>query len=212
MNIDKIFIINLEYRIDRKVHIENELKKQNITNYEFFKAIKPSINDVNNWNQKFCENKNDNYKIGCLGCLLSHYEIIKISLKRNYKCILILEDDTVFKNNFTNLLNYSTQLNHNFDMLYLSGSHLGNTNKISENIIKINGTYTTGSYLITNDAMNYFVNNIKNYNKEVDVFLAENIQPYFNCFCVIPHLTTQLEGFSDIQNKYVSYELNDKVN
>lgn len=212
MNIDKIFIINLEYRIDRKVHIENELKKQNITNYEFFKAIKPSINDVNNWNQKFCENKNDNYKIGCLGCLLSHYEIIKLSLKRNYKCILILEDDTVFKNNFTNLLNYSTQLNHNFDMLYLSGSHLGNTNKISENIIKINGTYTTGSYLIRNDAMNYFVNNIKNYNKEVDVFLAENIQPYFNCFCVIPHLTTQLEGFSDIQNKYVSYELNDTVN
>ena len=54
----------------------------------------------------------------------------------------------MFKNNFTNLLNYSTQLNHNFDMLYLSGSHLGNTNKISENIIKINGTYTTGSYLI----------------------------------------------------------------
>ena len=67
-------------------------------------------------------------------------------------------------------------------MLYLSGSHLGNTNKISENIIKVNGTYTTGSYLITNNAMNYFVNNIKNYNKEVDVFLAENIQPYFNCF------------------------------
>lgn len=212
MNIDKIFIINLEYRIDRKVHIEKELKKQNITNYEFFKAIKPSINDVNNWNQKFCENKNDNYKIGCLGCLLSHYEIIKLSLKRNYKCILILEDDTVFKNNFTNLLNYSTQINHNFDMLYLSGSHLGNTNKISENIIKVNGTYTTGSYLITNNAMNYFVNNIKNYNKEVDVFLAENIQPYFNCFCIIPHLTTQLEGFSDIQNKYVNYELNDKVN
>ena len=97
-------------------------------------------------------------------------------------------------------------------MLYLSGSHLGNTNKISENIIKVNGTYTTGSYLITNNAMNYFVNNIKNYNKEVDVFLAENIQPYFNCFCIIPHLTTQLEGFSDIQNKYVNYELNDKVN
>ena len=82
---------------------------------------------------------------------------------------LILEDDTVFKNALQIIKLFNTN-KCNFDMLYLSGSHLGNTNKISENIIKVNGTYTTGSYLITNNAMNYFVNNIKNYNKKLMYF------------------------------------------
>ena len=38
MNIDKIFVINLEHRTDRKKQIVEELEKQNITNYEIFKA------------------------------------------------------------------------------------------------------------------------------------------------------------------------------
>lgn len=40
MNINKIFIINLESRPDRKEQILDEMKKQNISenNYEFFKA------------------------------------------------------------------------------------------------------------------------------------------------------------------------------
>ena len=52
MNIDKIFIINLESRTDRKEEIINEMKKQNISEdkYEFFKAIRQTIYDVFEWN------------------------------------------------------------------------------------------------------------------------------------------------------------------
>ena len=49
--------------------------------------------------------------------------------------------------------------------------------RITENIVKTKKTHTTGSYLITDNAMKYLLENIKSYSKEiVDVFYAEEIQ------------------------------------
>ena len=207
---DKIFIINLKERTDRKQSILNELHKNGIINFEFFNAIKPKIQDIHKWNIKFCSHHKGlqnilGYKTGALGCLLSHYSIIKTSLKRNYEKIMILEDDAIFKNDPNILGKYMDELN-NFDMLYLSGSHLGTKEKINNNIIKIKGTYTTTGYIITRPVMEYLVKNIEGYSKEIDVFYAEEIQPIFNCYCTIPHIIYQNEGYSDIQCKEVKYK------
>tara|TARA_B100001175_G_scaffold97211_1_gene82387 strand:+ start:1016 stop:1678 length:663 start_codon:yes stop_codon:yes gene_type:complete len=216
MNIDKIFVINLEHRTDRKKQIVEELEKQNITNYEIFKAIRPTPEDITLWNNRYCFhvreprnfptlNKFMLYQIGCLGCLLSHVQVCKLALERNYKNILILEDDTQFIHNLDKLQEFSSQINNDYDMLYLCGSHLGHREKVSENIIKVRGTHTTGSYLITENAMKYLVNNVQSYLKEIDVFYADEIQPRFKCYCVTPHITKQRDGYSDIQQGNVSY-------
>lgn len=215
MNIDKIFIINLSHRTDRKKIMINEMEKQNISNYEFFNAIKPSINEVNEWNLNYCNyvkksvhpNKFDNYRIGCLGCMKSHIEVIKMALERNYDNILILEDDTEFIDDFHKLFKYSNQINNEYDMLYLSGSHLGSRLPVSNNIQKINGTLTTGSYLIKKYAMNYLIKNINSYEKEIDKFYCEKIQPELICYTVYPHITKQANGYSDIQQTIVNYKL-----
>tara|TARA_Y100000389_G_scaffold162978_1_gene166038 strand:+ start:4246 stop:4902 length:657 start_codon:yes stop_codon:yes gene_type:complete len=216
MKIDKIFIINLEYRTDRKEEIIKELKKHNIYNYEFFKAIRPGIQDIIEWNNNYCDhvkksfqdpNKFLYYQIGCLGCLKSHVEICKLALERNYKNILILEDDTEFLHNLDTLDKFSSQINDNYDMLYLCGSHNGPREKITENIVKTKKTHTTGSYLITENAMKYLFENIKSYSKEIDVFYAEEIQSRFNCYCTLPHISKQRDGYSDIQQGNVCYKL-----
>ena len=218
MNIDKIFVINLEHRTDRKKQIVEELEKQNITNYEIFKAIRPTIEDVTQWNNRYCYHVRDPrnfptlnkfmlYQIGCLGCLLSHMQVCKLALERNYKNILILEDDTQFIHNLDKLQEFSSQINNDYDMLYLCGSHLGRREKVSENIIKVRGTHTTGSYLITEPVMKFLVENIQSYSKEIDVFYAEEIQTKFNCYCTLPHITKQRDGYSDIQQGNVSYNL-----
>ena len=67
--------------------------------------------------------------------------------------------------------------------------------------------YTTTGYIINRGAMDYLVDNINGYSKEIDVFYAEEIQPRFNCYCTIPHIIHQREGYSDIQNKNVKYKL-----
>ena len=215
MEIDKIFIINLKHRTDRKREMGEEMEKQNITNYEFFDAIRPTINEVKNWNPQFCYHvKNDihpsrfsDYQIGCLGCLKSHLEVCRIALERNYKNILILEDDTEIIQDFNKIHEYSSQIENNYDMLYFAGSHLGIKQQVTSNIIKIFGSYTTGSYLIKEEAMRYFINNIVSYSKEVDVFYAQDLQKKFNCYCTQPHVTKQRDGYSDIQQTNVSYKL-----
>jgi GR25 family glycosyltransferase involved in LPS biosynthesis len=214
MKIDNIFIINLAHRNDRKEHMINEMKKQNISNYEFFDAVKPSLNEVNEWNSNYCNHvkkdvhplKFDNYRIGCLGCMKSHIEVIKLSLERNYNNILILEDDTKFIDNFFKVFEYIEQINNDYDMLYLSGSHIGLTEYKGKNIRKISNTLTTGSYLITKNVMIYILNHINNYDKEIDSFYACDIQKKYNCYVVHPHITKQQEGYSDIQQCVVNYK------
>jgi GR25 family glycosyltransferase involved in LPS biosynthesis len=230
MNINKIFIINLESRPDRKLQILDEMKKQNISEntYEFFKAIRPTPEEVLEWNPKYCEynkiyihpDKFDGYTQGCLGCLKSHVEICRIALERGYENILILEDDTEFVNSIDNLIKYSKKINNSYDMLYLAGryinknpikqsvsnmTHIINSNTIST--IKSNNILTTGSYCIKKPAMEYLINNINNYSKEIDVFYVEKIQQIFECYLCIPNITKQRNGYSDIQHTNVNYKL-----
>ena len=224
MNLDKIFIINLEHRGDRKKKIISELQRVGLTNYEIFKAIKPTEEMVNEWNPNFLNpipewfkrtgGDEKKYKIGALGCMLSHLEIIKLCIERKYENVLILEDDTEFqigngirfdqvisimKNQFDNL---------NFGLLYLAGNHRGaQLQKKSDNINRVKGTLTTGSYIINKTVMKYIVKNMANYPREIDVFYSTVIQNQFPCYCVHPHITKQGDGYSDIVQKNVSYKL-----
>ena len=84
MKLDKIFIINLEHRTDRKKKIIQELERVGLNNYELFKAIRPTKEMVDKWNPNFLNpipewfkrsgGDQNKYKIGALGCMLSHLD------------------------------------------------------------------------------------------------------------------------------------------
>ena len=222
MKIDKVFIINLEERVDRKNEMVKELEKAGITNYEFFKAIRPtSQEDVDRWNPKYVTErpqwlKTDlqKYRFGSLGCLLSHIGVMELSLKRNYERILILEDDVSFIRFVKGAKLQGTldvidaQIGTNsVDMLYLGGNHNPNALKqVNNNIYRTFGTLTTASYIVNKSAMEKILNRIKGCDKEVDVFYLY-MQREMTCFTVIPMLTTQRPSYSDIVQKEVSYNL-----
>ena len=73
-NIDHIFYINLDKRIDRKIEFEVEMKKLN-WNAERFPGI------------YYAPPK------GIVGCGKSHLAVLKLAKERNYKNVLIMEDD-----------------------------------------------------------------------------------------------------------------------
>jgi glycosyl transferase family 25 len=224
MKIDKVFIINLEHRIDRREKILKELEKVGIENYEFFKAIKPNVNMVKEWNRNFLNpipewfkktgGDETKYRIGSLGCMLSHYEILKICLQNNYENVLILEDDTEFVTpsgiKFEQILNMVKNQTKNikFGLFYLAGNHLGSKiESVSQNVNKVTGTLTTGSYIINKSIIKFILDNIKGFEREIDVFYAQIIQKRFPCYCLHPHLTKQGDGYSDIVQRNVSYKL-----
>ena len=125
-----------------------------------------------------------------------------------------MEDDTEFTQTtgtlFQDFMNYlNPQVKDlSFGLLYLAGNHRGSKlEKITDNIVKVEGTYTTGSYIINKSIMEYVVKNVHGYKKEIDVYYAEEIQTKYPCYCIMPHMTKQCSGYSDIVQKQVNYNL-----
>jgi glycosyl transferase, family 25 len=168
--LDKTYIINLKERIDRKKSMENKLLKNNIDNYTFIEAIKPNINDVHNWNKNFCNiRKNlEKYRIGSLGCMLSHIKIYKDAIEKNYDYILILEDDALFTENF-NLNNIITNIekykDDNFGIFYLGCTNYKKPIHLEKNIYKCVYSNTTHAYIISRKCINFILQKISNYDR-----------------------------------------------
>jgi glycosyl transferase family 25 len=76
-NIEKIIFINLDKRIDRRLEIEKELTDMGLEYERFAGIVHPAS--------------------GSVGCSLSHLGVLKLAKERNYKNVLILEDDFTFK-------------------------------------------------------------------------------------------------------------------
>lgn len=228
MKIDKIFIINLENRTDRKAEILNEMikiKANEVCEIEVFKAIRPNNELLEKWNTNFLnpmpdwtKGKNinpNNYKIGALGCLLSHLTIFQKSLNLGYENILIFEDDAEFLSSKVDLkciinkyTNFITKFLNNFGILYLGGNNSKfGMRHIIENIYLTYGTFTTSSYIINKKCMKYIVDKIIGYPKEIDKFYCEIIQPNFQCITIHPPIVSQRKSFSDILNQETNYDL-----
>lgn len=199
---DKIFIINLDHRKDRWEQCIQQLKKYNITNYERFSAIKPKLKDLPKkyYNKLECPSRLDSYKIGAMGCKLSHYEIIKISKQKNYKNILILEDDFEFQENFNLKFNESIlELKFDWHMLYLGGNNNQLPQKINncKFIHKSIETATTHAYAISIKLYDVCLKMMLVSGNEIDVFYKK-LQKNFKIYCIYPSIIKQRESESDI--------------
>ena len=106
----KIYVVNLKKDKDRRKNIIIEIEKQNIKNYEIIDAINgnelsnkeldsasyKNKNLINPWNTKMSPSQ--------VGCALSHIKIYKKFIQTDYNLALILEDDAVFVQNFSEKL------------------------------------------------------------------------------------------------------------
>jgi len=103
--IDNIFYINLSHRVDRNVHFIDQMKKHKISpeKYERFDAI-------NGTEYIFAESelnlfRSANYlnmptRPRIMGNQMSHFKLFQLMIERNYTCIIICQDDIVFKDGF----------------------------------------------------------------------------------------------------------------
>jgi len=187
----KIVIINLKKRKEKKIKIKRMLKKNNVNNYDFFKAILDK-NPVK-------------------GCFKSHIEIIKNAKKNKYKMIWIMEDDAQFERNINNFPKIPNNIK--WDMLFVGAN--------VKEIIKRNyyeewnqvRCLTTHSYIIK-DYMYDII--LEEYNKlkeiiPIDVFYSDIIQKKFIALSHYPNLVKQMPCYSDIEKKDVDYKLRNGI-
>ena len=91
---DRIYIINLASRRDRRQRVEGELKRIGAEvdgdRIRFFDAIRP-------------EDAAGFPNIGAHGCFRSHLEVLKLARRESENAFLILEDDVCFPADFSAL-------------------------------------------------------------------------------------------------------------
>jgi GR25 family glycosyltransferase involved in LPS biosynthesis len=175
-------VINLKEREDKHEYIINHLKSRNML-YSFFMA-----------------SKHENPKRGCLE---SHLAVIKNALQNNIKQLLILEDDCKFIGGFSSMY----EPPKDWDMIYLGGTVHRVLEKKITGYAKVQ-CWTTHAYIINleNVELVQKILEIEHYSDEVDRFYLEKIHPKFNVYMCDPMIAIQKEGYSDIENRDVSYD------
>lgn len=197
---DRVVCINLPSRSDRKLNFITQCKKYNLGNFEFFNAI-----DGNSLS-------NNHYPLlnGAYGLILSNIEILKNAKNDKLNNILIMEDDCVFSDEITKIDSYLEQLPSDWDMFYLGGNHnigWGNTPppyEVNEMIVKLHNTFTTHFVAINSKLFDVLIDELSTFSYPIDVIYTK-IQKKYNVYCTKITITTQLEGFSNIENKFVNY-------
>lgn len=197
---DKIYLINLDRRTDRMLECAEDIEVLNIV-YERFSAVDGKTLNLEDYGiSNPSHNKSD------LGCLLSHLNIMKDIKKNNYERILILEDDFELCPDFENLFDgYMSQLPDDWQWLYYGGSHFEDPEKVTENMYRVNKTFTTHAYAIKREVVDDLLNVLEsNLTGSVDSVLS-TLQKKLETYVTIPHLMYQRVGYSDIQNAEVDY-------
>jgi GR25 family glycosyltransferase involved in LPS biosynthesis len=144
----QIYVISLPHSTDRRKTISDHLNKLNLK-FTFFDATYgKNINKKNYPNFIGINNE--------LGCLLSHYNLIK-SIKDSTKPVLILEDDAVITGDIS-----TVKPPDNFDLLFMGHCLTKDLKKVYDNIYKSYNIFCTHGYLISPSGikkmLNYFNN------------------------------------------------------
>jgi hypothetical protein len=196
--IDGIFYINLDHRVDRKQEIEGELSRFDLK-FERFSAIP--------------------HKIGGVGCGTSHLEVIKLAKQRGYRNVLIFEDDIEFivdKATFEKNMQTLFDSGINYDVCFLAYS-VNAFEPIREHdyVQRVLSSQTASAYLINAHFFDVLINN---YSYSVNMFERRDehwlysidqswkqIQPHTNFICFKTRMGKQRAGMSDNTCVFTDY-------
>ncbi len=198
---DKIFIINLNTSPERWNHVTKNLLDFGITNFEKQPGIylprKDALDilppqyyiNLEAYGGKF--KFENNYILNCVGTNLAHYNIVEKAIQRNYKRILVLEDDIFLDKKFLEIFTKGAMTldsyNNNWHLLYLGYKHSRpqfSGHMVSEQLMIpkqfIRGAY---GYALNFPAFN-IITKMKLYGgMEIDAFFEFVMCKYGKVFC-----------------------------
>jgi GR25 family glycosyltransferase involved in LPS biosynthesis len=195
-----VIYINLEHRIDRKEHVEEQLLSIGIKEPTRFNAIK--------------------LQNGALGCSMSHLKCLQTAKDNKWPQVLICEDDIHFLNPilFLTQLRSFLRLNkqNTWDVLLLAGNNMLPYEKNGMNSIKVHHCLTTTGYIVQE---HYYDTLIQNYKEGIQKLMREpnnkkmyaidkywiKLQETDKWFLITPLSVVQMEDYSDIEGKKTDF-------
>jgi hypothetical protein len=195
------FYINLNSRVDRKIHVERQLDLLGIRdNVKRFNAI----HNVN----------------GRIGCSLSHLKCIQMAKEQNMECVLILEDDVLFllPDDFVENVNkFLSNPQNKWDVLLLAGNNLPPFTTNDEVSIRVTHCQTTTGYIVRKHYYDTLISNIKEgvaklmKNPEHHYYFAIDkywihLQKQHRWMLLVPLIVVQRPDYSDIEKRHTDYQ------
>ena len=183
--IEKVVYINLAHRTDRREQVEKELSIFPSEKVLRFDAIK--------------------HERGAIGCSLSHIAVLEMAIEKNWKNVLIVEDDMIWNNNQfdTGRKTLNNLISKPYDVIVLGGTFV-KYNPMTNKLIECQ---TTTAYLIHN---HYFQKLLDCFKQSVaDKSYIDkswkSLQKPDNWFIIYPPLAIQSAGYSDIEKRDTNY-------
>ena len=193
------FVVNLDHRTENMDLIKREMEYMG-WDFERFSAI----------------NRNS-----YMGCTLSHLEVIKIAKKRNYKRVMVIEDDCLFMpyakslldsiENETedidfHVLNLSPTLNRHLQISKKYSSLLDLTDVPPKKMENYGETFATNLMLYDEQVYDKLFDisltafTSGDYYFPIDGFLAHHIYPQYQSYCPILPVAPQRRSYSDVSH------------
>ena len=190
---DHILYINLNHRMDRKLHIEKQLSLLGVTGTRI-----PAIF----------------HKRGALGCILSHIQCIEHAKLHKWESVCVLEDDITF----TNIDVFKKSLSNvtsTWDVLLLGTNMAPPFEQIDDYHARVFNAQTTTGYIVK---QHYYDTLLKNYKESfqlldrfanptlyaIDMYW-KRLQQRDHWYVLTPLTIIQLPGYSDIERGYTDY-------
>ena len=200
--IQHLFYINLEYRKDRKFHVEEQLGKIGIPkeSIQRFDAICPA---------------NGN---GAIGCTMSHLRCLQKAKEEGWDHVCIVEDDIQFLDPelFAQQFNRFLENHSKWDVVLLGGNNVPPYQKVDETCVRVFSCQTTTGYLVRGHYFDLLIQNIKEglgnliRNPEKHILYAIDkywfqLQKRDYWFLIVPLTVTQRSDYSDIEKRPTNY-------
>jgi GR25 family glycosyltransferase involved in LPS biosynthesis len=211
---DKVFVINLDKEKERLQNFDSYMKKNSIK-YDRFNAILGSkiLKDerLSDFCNTFCTD-------GMKGCALSHRSIWELMIEKDYKNVLIFEDDAVVDENFDRDFHFVWDaLPKDYDIVYFGCLFGCKDNSVSNSIYKkiagINsedvneyiqttkGSMGLHAYMLSLEGAKKFVN--KQINTHVDTQILLWVKQYnYVAYNTNPNMVETSQDSSSISDTY----------
>lgn len=181
--INQSYYINLNSRLDRKKHIEEQLQKNHIKAIRFsaYQGKKRGLS-------------------ARLACKQSHISVIEQAKRENINNISIFEDDCLFNTNFLNIAEDCFEsLPNDWDMLFLGHCFSKRGDAINNYLYEANTIYCTHAYCITQKAYDKILFYLYKSQNPIDhIYAYLSSSSILNTYMCYPSIVNQIPNKSDI--------------
>ena len=148
-------------------------------------------------------------KPGFIGCTKSHIAVLEMAIEKNWKNVLILEDDAIWNKYEQGYNNLQKLINNDYDVIVLGGTFV---NRINNTLISCK---TTVGYIVNSKYYKTLLSNFKEGLKKLEethdreLYAIDTywntLQRRDNWLILTPCLVYQKPNYSDICNEFQDY-------